>query len=65
MDMKLLYRLLLIIGICGFPPVLKAQNAPDLNPDNNTLQDTAHQKDLLDVYKKWFKLPTETITKGK
>jgi hypothetical protein len=61
MDMKLLYRLLLILGICGFPPVLKAQNAPDLNPDNNTLQDTAHQKDLLDVYKKWFKLPKETI----
>ncbi len=37
-----------------------AQNAPDLNPQNNTLHDTAHQKDLMDVYKGWFKLPPQS-----
>jgi hypothetical protein len=36
-----------------------AQNAPDLTPQNQTFEDTAHQKDLLDVYKKWFKLPPQ------
>jgi hypothetical protein len=36
---------------------LKAQNPPDLNPQNNLVEDTSQQKDLLDVYKKWFKLP--------
>jgi hypothetical protein len=35
----------------------KAQSAPDLNPQNNTLKDTAQEKDLMDVYKKWFKVP--------
>lgn len=37
-----------------------AQNAPDLTPQNQTFEDTSHQKDLLDVYKKWFKLPAAT-----
>ena len=54
---KLFYGLSLIVVLCALSPVLKAQNAPDVNPENNTLQDTAHEKDLLDVYKKWFKLP--------
>jgi hypothetical protein len=36
---------------------LWAQNAPDVIPQNQTIMDTAHQLDLLDVYKKWFKLP--------
>ena len=36
-----------------------AQNAPDLTPQNQILEDTAHQKDLLDVYKTWFKLPAK------
>jgi hypothetical protein len=36
-----------------------AQNAPDLTPQNQTFEDTAHQKDLMDVYKKWFKLPSQ------
>ena len=41
---------------------LSAQRAPDLNPQNNTLQDTAHEMDLIDVYKKWFKLPLKSKT---
>jgi len=54
---KPFYRLSLIVILCTLSPALKAQNPSDLNPENNTLQDTAHEKDLLDVYKKWFKLP--------
>jgi hypothetical protein len=57
---KRFYWLLLVFLICGIPSVLSAQNAPDLSPDNNTLKDTANQVDLLDVYKKWFKLPAKT-----
>ncbi len=56
---KCFFRLLLILFLCAFSPVLSAQNAPDLSPANNTLKDTAHQKDLLDVYEKWFKLPAK------
>jgi hypothetical protein len=43
----------LLIGISHF---CMAQNAPDLNPQNQTFTDTSHQKDLLDVYRTWFKL---------
>jgi hypothetical protein len=54
------YKWPLIIVLCLLNPGLHAQNAPDLIPQNNTLQDTARQMDLLDVYKKWFKLPKES-----
>jgi hypothetical protein len=53
-------KLSLTILMCALSHALFAQNAPDLNPQNNTLHDTAHQKDLLDVYKNWFKLPPES-----
>jgi hypothetical protein len=39
---------------------LSAQNASDVTPLNTQLVDTAHQKDLLDVYKQFFKLPKAT-----
>jgi hypothetical protein len=54
---KCFFRLLFIILMCGLSYALSAQSAPDLGPENNTLKDTLHQKDLLDVYKSWFKLP--------
>jgi hypothetical protein len=34
-----------------------AQSTSDMGPETETHVDTAVQKDLLDVYKKWFKLP--------
>jgi hypothetical protein len=46
--------------MCIFSSALPAQNAPDLNPSNNVIRDTAHEKDLMDVYKLWFKLPPKT-----
>jgi hypothetical protein len=54
---KPIFRFTLVIFLCVFFRALPAQNAPDVNPQNNTLHDTAHQKDLMDVYKGWFKLP--------
>jgi hypothetical protein len=53
-------RLSLIVLMCAIFHDLSAQNAPDLNPGNNSAHDTLHQKDLLDVYKKWFKVPAAT-----
>jgi hypothetical protein len=50
-----LYVILILLSIvCSS---LFAQNAPDLIPQNNVIKDTAHETDLLDIYKKWFKLP--------
>jgi hypothetical protein len=46
--------------MCIFSSTLSAQNAPDLNPSNNVLKDTAHEKDLMDVYMHWFKLPPKS-----
>src|ERR1700750_2195232 len=37
-----------------------AQSTSDMAPENEAHVDTAVQKDLLDVYKKWFKLPPKT-----
>jgi hypothetical protein len=54
---KCLFGIRLIIMMCFFSSTSLAQNAPDLSPENNVLKDTAHEKDLLDVYKHWFKLP--------
>jgi hypothetical protein len=54
-------RLSFIILICAFSTAVSAQDASDLNPGNVSLTDTAHQKDLLDVYKKWFKLPAKPV----
>ena len=45
--------------MCASSAVLLGQSAPDLSPANNTLKDTANEKDLLDVYKHWFKLPQQ------
>ena len=57
MAVKTFYSIVCVFLLCTVSPALQAQNAPDVNPENNSLKDTAHQKDLLDVYKKWFKLP--------
>jgi hypothetical protein len=56
---KVYFRIPLILFLCVLSYALPAQNAPDLSPANNTLKDTANQKDLLDVYKGWFKLPVK------
>jgi hypothetical protein len=58
---KSLYRLYLTLLVCAFSETLSAQNPSDVNPGNNELKDTAHQKDLLDVYKGWFKLPAKPV----
>src|SRR6185295_496869 len=50
-------RVCLILFLCSFTTALSAQNAPDVSPENEAQGDTTHQKDLLDVYKGWFKLP--------
>jgi len=51
------HRVSLIVLLCTFVTTLSAQNAPDVSPENEAQGDTTHQKDLLDVYKGWFKLP--------
>lgn len=51
MYIKLFFRLAGILFMCVYATILSAQSAPDLSPGNNTLKDTAHQKDLIDVYK--------------
>jgi hypothetical protein len=55
-----LFKLFFFILFVLHSHASSAQNAPDLSPGNNTLKDTAHEKDLLDVYKQWFKLPAKT-----
>src|SRR5450631_4495230 len=59
MAAKAFNPILYVLFLCTVSSALRAQNAPDVNPENNALKDTAHQKDLLDVYKGWFKLPPE------
>ncbi len=51
MYIKLFFRLSGILFMCMIATILLAQSAPDLSPANNTLKDTAHQKDLMDIYK--------------
>jgi hypothetical protein len=46
-----------VICLFAFSPKSAAQNPSNLMPQNQSLQDTAREMDLLDVYKKWFKLP--------
>jgi hypothetical protein len=50
------------IAVVSFfwPASLWAQNAPDVIPQNESAMDTAHQVDIVDIYKKWFKLPPAT-----
>ncbi len=43
--------------VFSFPSFLLAQSAPDLSPQNFVQIDTTHQKDMIDVYKKWFGVP--------
>lgn len=59
--MKPLILVVLLFTLCLFGNSLFAQNAADLIPQNNVVKDTAHQMDLLDVYKKWFKLPERKV----
>jgi hypothetical protein len=54
---KRISRIYIVLILWASPSLLLAQNAPDLNPENNVLRDTAHEKDLMDVYQKWFGLP--------
>lgn len=49
--------LVVILGICSCPGSLSAQITPDADPGNVIRTDTSKEKDLLDVYKKWFKIP--------
>ena len=49
----------LTLLLSGISLSSSAQNAPDLTPQNETYNDTAHQKDLLDVYSHWFKVPAQ------
>jgi len=53
-----LHYVFIIMLLAGTIPVLSlAQSPSDLIPQNQTVGDTAKEMDLLDVYKKWFKLP--------
>jgi hypothetical protein len=60
---KLFFRLSGILFMCVYTTILSAQNAPDMSPANNTLKDTAHQTDLMDVYKTMDKHPTRPENK--
>jgi hypothetical protein len=46
---------MLIIG--AIPLRSAAQSTSDMTPQNQVTTDTSREMDLLDVYKKWFKLP--------
>jgi hypothetical protein len=60
MQANRLRRLLRTILFCIISQSLAAQKAPDLIPQNNDMKDTSQEKDLLDVYKMWFKLPPKS-----
>jgi hypothetical protein len=51
----LIFSGILALSVITIPSL--AQNSSDLIPQNRNVLDTAHQMDMLDVYKKWFKLP--------
>ena len=53
-------RLIVLFFLSMVSISLSAQNASDVTPLNTQLVDTANQKDLLDVYKQFFKLPKAT-----
>jgi hypothetical protein len=36
-----------------------AQSTSNLTPQNETVQDTSRQKDMLDIYRKLFKVPAK------
>jgi hypothetical protein len=40
---------------------LLAQDAKDLIPRNQSVKDTVNQKDLRDIYKKWFESRTGCV----
>jgi len=51
----------LIICLCFFPPLVKAQKAPNTIPQNKPITDTSGQKDLLDVAKTLFDISPQKI----
>src|SRR5450755_582090 len=52
------YYTIVIMLLAGTIPILSSAQSPsDLTPQNQTVGDTAKEMDLMDVYKKWFKLP--------
>jgi len=58
---RLVYsRLVWMVSIFLISKPSYAQNASDAIPQNQTLKDTAIEKDLLDVYKGWFGIPPKT-----
>jgi hypothetical protein len=59
-DRKWHYVVSIILLIGMIPIESSAQSTSDMTPQNQTVQDTARQMDLLDVFKKWFKLPEKT-----
>ncbi len=60
-----MYRYLLVLIFC-LPVVATAQDASSIIPEKNITKDTAYQKDLIDIVKKWLRIRDQTIkTKGK
>jgi hypothetical protein len=55
------YYLILPVLLFGLIPLRSsAQSTSDMTPQNQEVLDTSRQMDLLDVYKKWFKLPPKS-----
>jgi hypothetical protein len=61
-DRKWYYAISIILLIGAIPVESSAQSTSNLNPQNQTVQDTSLQKDLLDIYRKWFKVPEKPKT---
>ncbi len=58
---RFIFSATFILLICALSASVSAQSTSDANPGNVIVGDTAHQKDLLDVYKGWFKLPAKPV----
>ena len=52
---------LTLLVLCLFPGYLFAQNANNVLPQNNTVKDTAQQKDLIDIGKALFRISPQKI----
>jgi hypothetical protein len=56
------YLLILPVLLFGTIPIRSgAQSTSNMSAQNQAMEDTSHQMDLLDVYKKWFKLPKKPV----
>ncbi len=61
-ERKWYYAISIILLVGAIPVESSAQSTSNLNPQNQTVQDTSLQKDLLDIYRKWFKVPAKPKT---